>query len=188
VAELSDELKRSVWQRDGYRCQECGVAVAGKNGCLPQTHHIKPRSAGGTDDPENLTTLCLCCHATKDSAGHAKIFSNCSPNETPSYIKALLWEISTNLVVFAENLPCREFPAPQVLDQIKQVQGALESVRKLTLDAIQENPRSAENIGSLPYEMPETLDAIVQGFKLSYWSRHREEVLNEEVRGHVQGA
>src|SRR5438132_9405319 len=33
MAELSDELRRAVWLRDGYRCQECGVAVAQKNGC-----------------------------------------------------------------------------------------------------------------------------------------------------------
>ena len=174
MAELSDELKRAVWQRDGYRCQECGVAVAVENGCLPQTHHIKPRSAGGTDDLENLTTLCLCCHATKDSPGHLKILLNAQPHETPSYVKGLLWEVSTNLLVFAENLQCREFPAAQVLDQIKQIQASLESIRTLTLDAIRENPRLAENTGALPYETPETLDAIVQGFKLSYWSRHKE--------------
>jgi hypothetical protein len=184
--ELPDELKRAVWRRDGYRCQECGVAVASENGCLPQTHHIKPKSAGGTDDPENLATLCLCCHATKDSPGHRKIFSSCSPEETPSYIKAQLWEISTNLVVFTENLSCRVFPAPQVLEQIKQVQGALESIRTLTLDAIQENPRFAENKGTLPYEAPETLKAIQKGFELSYWSRHAEEMLNEQVSGNVQ--
>lgn len=182
MPELSEELERAVWQRDGYRCQECGVAVVVENGCMPQTHHIKPRSAGGTDDPENLITLCLLCHATKNSPGHLRILLNAQPHQTPSYVKELLWEVSTNLLVYAENLSCREFPAAQVLDQIKHVQASLESIRTLTLDAIRENPRLAANTGALPYEAPETLDAIVQGFKLSYWSRHKEEMLNEEVR------
>ena len=29
---------------------------------MPQTHHIVPRAAGGTDDPANLIALCFPCH------------------------------------------------------------------------------------------------------------------------------
>jgi len=185
MVELSEELKRAVWQRDGFRCQECGVAVAQKNGCKPQTHHIKPRSAGGTDEQGNLITLCVTCHATKNSLGHKNLFikTATTPKDTPSHIKWLLWEISTDLLVFTENLSPLNFPAQQVLHRIQQLGKTLESVRELTLDAIKENPRLAENKSTVPYESPETQEAILRGVKISYWSRHQQEVLDEEVRG-----
>src|SRR5258708_17835280 len=59
MGDLPDEVKRAVWRRDGYRCKECGFAVDSKNGCQPQTHHVAPKSLGGSDDPSNLITLCL---------------------------------------------------------------------------------------------------------------------------------
>jgi HNH endonuclease len=183
MADLPEEIKRAVWRRDGYRCQECGVAVAQRNGCKPQTHHRKPKSAGGTNGLDNLITLCITCHATKDSPGHKKLFLNATPEETPSYIKWCLWELSTDLLVYAENLSPLNFPAPQVLDRLKQLRDALDSVTQLTLTAIQERPLVTANKGTDPDETPEVLEAIVHGLKLSYWSRHYEEVLNEEVRG-----
>jgi hypothetical protein len=183
MAELPEELKREVWRRDHYRCQECGVAVAGRNGCKPQTHHIKPKSAGGTDELDNLTTLCLVCHATKDSPNHRKLFFSTKPDEIPSYIKQSIWEVSTNLVVYAESLPALNFPAHQVLTYLQKCQDALESIRKLTLKAIEVNPPVAENEGTVPYETLEELDEIIRGFKLSYWSRHHQQYYDEQVRG-----
>lgn len=41
-----------------------------------QFHHIKPKSAGGTDEPDNLLLLCACCHA----AVHGKIYNPQKPN------------------------------------------------------------------------------------------------------------
>lgn len=43
--------------RDKYTCQHCG-----KQHCLVEAHHIIPRSQGGSDDLENLITLCTDCH------------------------------------------------------------------------------------------------------------------------------
>jgi 5-methylcytosine-specific restriction endonuclease McrA len=48
-------LKR-LFQRDGYRCQQCGADH--KLSC----HHVKPKHAGGLDDLDNLVTLCEVCH------------------------------------------------------------------------------------------------------------------------------
>jgi hypothetical protein len=45
-------------RRDGYQCQGCGV-----DGCRLHVHHVIPRSDGGTDDIDNLQTLCPDCHA-----------------------------------------------------------------------------------------------------------------------------
>jgi len=49
--------RSAILHRDGYTCQCCG-----KKNCRLEVHHIKFRSDGGTDDEENLITLCEDCH------------------------------------------------------------------------------------------------------------------------------
>lgn len=49
--------RSAVLHRDNYTCQCCG-----KKNCRLEVHHIKFRSNGGTDDEENLITLCEDCH------------------------------------------------------------------------------------------------------------------------------
>lgn len=51
------DLKRKIWVMDGGRCRNCGTAVPFDPARPP--HHIKYRSQGGKDTPENLITLCL---------------------------------------------------------------------------------------------------------------------------------
>ena len=46
-----------ILHRDNYTCQCCG-----KKNCRLEVHHVKFRSNGGTDDEENLITLCEDCH------------------------------------------------------------------------------------------------------------------------------
>jgi 5-methylcytosine-specific restriction endonuclease McrA len=48
-----------VLKRDKYKCTECGSMTN------LEVHHIKARSKGGSDEMNNLTTLCLMCHAKK---------------------------------------------------------------------------------------------------------------------------
>ena len=48
--------------RDGQQCQICGVALPVPFGRL-EVHHIVFLSQGGSDDVENLATLCDLCHA-----------------------------------------------------------------------------------------------------------------------------
>lgn len=51
--------KTFVLDRDNYKCQHC----KGKsNEKRLEVHHIVFRSNGGTDAPDNLITLCKCCH------------------------------------------------------------------------------------------------------------------------------
>lgn len=48
-----------VLYRDNHTCQIC----KGKSGdTVLEVHHILPKSKGGTDMPDNLITLCHCCH------------------------------------------------------------------------------------------------------------------------------
>lgn len=49
--------KEAVMNRDSYTCQICGA----KHTRL-EVHHIVYRSKGGTDDEDNLITLCESCH------------------------------------------------------------------------------------------------------------------------------
>lgn len=49
--------RKAVLHRDNYTCQCCG-----KKQCRLEVHHIKFRRNGGTDDEENLITLCENCH------------------------------------------------------------------------------------------------------------------------------
>lgn len=49
--------RSAILHRDNYTCQCCG-----KKNTRLEVHHIKFRSIGGTDDEENLITLCKDCH------------------------------------------------------------------------------------------------------------------------------
>lgn len=49
--------RHAVLTRDNYTCQCCG-----KKKCRLEVHHIKFRSDDGSDDLENLITLCEDCH------------------------------------------------------------------------------------------------------------------------------
>jgi 5-methylcytosine-specific restriction endonuclease McrA len=54
------QAKEVVLERDGNRCTVCGTKGSKKN---PLTmHHVKYRRNGGTNDPDNLVTLCKTCH------------------------------------------------------------------------------------------------------------------------------
>ncbi|MCF8012463.1 MAG: HNH endonuclease [Clostridiales bacterium] len=50
-------VKAYVLDRDDYTCQECGATDTQLH-----IHHIVYKSNGGTDRPDNLTTLCEECH------------------------------------------------------------------------------------------------------------------------------
>lgn len=56
-------LRFNVFKRDSYRCQICGVSA--KDGARLEVDHVYPVSRGGTDDPENLQTLCFECNRGK---------------------------------------------------------------------------------------------------------------------------
>ena len=54
-----ENTKAMVLNRDGYKCQCCKGRH--KDSKL-EVHHIVYRSNGGSDEPENLITLCHTCH------------------------------------------------------------------------------------------------------------------------------
>ena len=80
-----DKLRLQILKRDSYLCQECL-----RNGRLsplavkPSDHavdHIKPKAQGGTDNPDNLESLCTACHDAK-TALEAKQGQGVKPRPT----------------------------------------------------------------------------------------------------------
>jgi 5-methylcytosine-specific restriction endonuclease McrA len=57
--------------RDGFVCTECGYPAGSQRRTRElQVHHIIPISEGGTNDLNNLITLCHICHRKVDSKHH----------------------------------------------------------------------------------------------------------------------
>jgi hypothetical protein len=55
----------SILKRDGYRCRICGAAASDGPHVKLNVDHIIPKINGGTDDPDNLWTLCWQCNIGK---------------------------------------------------------------------------------------------------------------------------
>ena len=77
--------------RDRYTCQCCGA----KNTRL-EVHHITYRSNGGTDDLDNLITLCEECHK-KVHAGIITI--NKKPKKLPNFSDATIMSILRSMLL-----------------------------------------------------------------------------------------
>ncbi|MCF8139903.1 HNH endonuclease [Cyanobium sp. Maggiore-St4-Cus] len=52
--------RRNLFHRDGHRCQYCGASAQQLS-----VDHVVPRSRGGLDTWENVTTACLPCNVRK---------------------------------------------------------------------------------------------------------------------------
>ena len=57
-ATIPPARRREVLARDGYRCRASGCESAH----FLDVHHVIPRERGGTNEPDNLITLCAACH------------------------------------------------------------------------------------------------------------------------------
>lgn len=52
-------IRMAVFSRDNFQCVQCG------SGVRLSIDHVHPRSLGGSDDINNLQTLCMPCNAAK---------------------------------------------------------------------------------------------------------------------------
>ncbi|WP_339617216.1 HNH endonuclease [uncultured Gilvimarinus sp.] len=57
--------RHSVFERDGYQCCECRRVVTLHGALAGICDHIIPKAEGGTDDQDNLQTLCSMCSDLK---------------------------------------------------------------------------------------------------------------------------
>lgn len=64
--------RREVYERDKWLCQDCGCKCLGSKDSKAhpkrkiQAHHVVSRRNGGSDDLENLVTLCMSCHQRRE--------------------------------------------------------------------------------------------------------------------------
>lgn len=56
---ISVAVRWEVWERDNFTCRKCGVRQ------FLSVDHIVPRSEGGSDELDNLQTLCQSCNSRK---------------------------------------------------------------------------------------------------------------------------
>jgi 5-methylcytosine-specific restriction enzyme A len=64
------KLRAFVLRRDDYLCQSC--RRAGRLAPAASVDHVTPKFLGGSDDPDNLTSLCDSCRADKDARDAAE--------------------------------------------------------------------------------------------------------------------
>lgn len=65
---IPDSVRREVLRRDGYKCVQCHWSRELWNKDDPrhlEIHHVKPHVEGGSNDAENLISLCNVCHDKK---------------------------------------------------------------------------------------------------------------------------
>lgn len=160
-----EEMRRKVWERDRYRCQECGIQVGRGPGLRPHTHHVVPKWLGGSDEERNLRTLCQPCHTAK--ADHRFMLAKVPIEDYPQYIKQSIWEISLNLLAYADVLNPRQFPdRDEVIEHIKKVKQSLEVVQELAKECGQEGK------GKVPEDNGQTrqVEDVIEGIRIA-WSR-----------------
>ncbi len=73
-------LLQKVRERDLGRCQTPGCSRRAVH-----SHHVVPRSRGGSDDPENLVALCACHHLRGIHGGYMRVWGR-APDD-------LVWEV-----------------------------------------------------------------------------------------------
>ncbi|MCK9996906.1 MAG: HNH endonuclease, partial [Candidatus Krumholzibacteria bacterium] len=66
---IPPRIRREVLTRDKHCCQAPGCHRTR----FLEIHHIKPRSQGGSNQAENLVTLCASCHRLWHERGGKKV-------------------------------------------------------------------------------------------------------------------
>ena len=62
------KLRTAILKRDGEQCVKCGASPKKNSAVTLEVDHIVPVAEGGTNDPENLQTLCWSCNQGKTDA------------------------------------------------------------------------------------------------------------------------
>jgi hypothetical protein len=174
-------VRDQVVQRDGYRCQECGVRV-GKNvlgrlkGLQFHAHHKVPQSKGGKDTPDNLVTMCVVCHATKGSRGHRLLFSRAAKRNLGDFVIWFLRDFGMESLAYSETLDPQDLPS-------KEVQRVLESVAQ-TCRTLVEDLRSVTTEGRkfpLP-SLADVLPGLEIGWRAHLTERHLDQLLRRSPK------
>ena len=68
ACDISQAVKKKVWERDWQKCIICGNYQA-----MPNAHYIS-RAHGGLGIEENIVTLCQNCHHTYDNTDKRPVY------------------------------------------------------------------------------------------------------------------
>ena len=64
---MTKKLRERIKQRDNYTCRACGNSIHREPNLLLEIDHIRPISAGGITEENNLQTLCWKCNRAKSN-------------------------------------------------------------------------------------------------------------------------
>lgn len=137
-SQVSDRVRRTVFDRDGNRCVVCGVASGEPYPDEPTKiarmtiGHLLPRGRRGTNDPDNLRTECSRCNETSRHLTQTPV----DPELVKAEIRALSRSERSELRHWIEEnrrqftriealwAKYRQLPAP-VRDEVKELINAL---------------------------------------------------------------
>lgn len=71
ACDISQAVKKAVWERDNHACIICGTPYA-----MPNAHYIS-RAHGGLGIEQNIVTLCLTCHHAYDNTARRPHYQEC---------------------------------------------------------------------------------------------------------------
>ena len=72
---IKQAVYAAVLDRDGHKCRKCGWSLALLSPSDPrkrlELHHVEHHKSGGSNEADNLITLCNVCHDTVHSVGRS---------------------------------------------------------------------------------------------------------------------
>lgn len=82
------EIRKNIYRRDNYKCQECGKKCRKDINC----HHIIPYYETQNNLPENLITLCASCHSKIEKNYYGTSKYEEYKLKWSTYIKGIAWK------------------------------------------------------------------------------------------------
>jgi len=95
-------IREYVLHRDNHQCQNPDCKIKDNEKTL-ETHHIKFKSQGGTDNPSNLITLCNKCHTSPNHKEGKFLYDWCIKNKKirgfkdATFMSMIRWYLINNL-------------------------------------------------------------------------------------------
>ena len=118
-ANISNELRKKVYRRDGFRCALCDDS---RN---LQIHHVVHRSQGGADVEHNLITLCWKCHAVVHGTRLPEYPDYMTPVEMAQACVEYLSDLYADEGILWNPWNAKEYPLETALDDDQERQAEL---------------------------------------------------------------
>ena len=112
--------RREAIIRDEYECQGCGAKGGPEGDSFLHVHHEAPKNDGGSDDLDNLTTLCKSCHRQEhaEMEGNSGHFKRKYSDET--FLKAVRESNGGGTTEAAEYVGCNRRTAYLRLQDLEE--------------------------------------------------------------------